>query len=487
MKQRFEKLRVLLGEKLSVYPILIGILFITTELHKNWTISTSINKVLFAFIIIAFCLAVNFLSVLFIKNKIKASLIVLLIIVFNLYYQYLYNWIYELGLTKLLLDLLITIHPGRYIGSFLSIICFVLLILIIKARKNLFSLNLYLNIVISFFLVFEVGSIIFTKPFVVELIPSSNLYTGKLINSIIKDKPNIYFILLDAYTSSASLKKYWGYDNSPFEDSLANMGFYNTHSSKSDYDCTYYCIASYLNMSLLKLNPKKPKNELWLHPDYNTLDLIKKNTVTQRIINSGYIFANYSIFDIDNFDNSNCVWKPNDPESLNKLYERTSWLPIINKIQQMFYQTPESGTLSPNLKLFHILKDSIASDRNVPIFVYAHIMMPHQPFEFDENGNKMSYQYSEILENESYLKQLRYTNTLVIETIRKILASENKKPIIIIQGDHGYRFLKNVDLKNRRIEAHSILSSYLFPKDLSINLNDSINPIQALSLLFNSN
>ncbi len=39
MKQRFEKLRVLFSEKIILYPILVGILFITTELNKNYVIN----------------------------------------------------------------------------------------------------------------------------------------------------------------------------------------------------------------------------------------------------------------------------------------------------------------------------------------------------------------------------------------------------------------------------------------------------------------
>ena len=120
----------------------------------------------------------------------------------------------------------------------------------------------------------------------------------------------------------------------------------------------------------------------------------------------------------------------------------------------------------------------------VPKFYYAHILMPHQPFEYDENGNKMSYEYSTLIKNDSYLKLLRYTNSMVIKTIQNILTNEKKKPFIIIQGDHGYRFLENVDTKIQKTEGHTIFSAYLYPNELKIQLNDSIKPIEALSLLF---
>ena len=83
------------------------------------------------------------------------------------------------------------------------------------------------------------------------------------------------------------------------------------------------------------------------------------------------------------------------------------------------------------------------------------------------------------------MNQLIYTNKLVLNTIKKILITEKKKPIIIIQGDHGYRFFKTRNSKIQRTEAHTIFSSYLLPDDLNRLLNDSIKPVQAFSLLFN--
>jgi hypothetical protein len=238
MKQQFEKLRSLLSEKVFLYPILTGVLFSTIELHKNWTISTTTNKILFIIIVLTFCFAVNLLIRLFIKNKIKASLIATLFIIINLYYQYLFNVINELAITKLFFESINPIHTGRYIVSLLILIVLSLSDFILKSRKKLFDLNLYLNVLISILIIFEVCSILITKPNTVELIPSPNRHTGKLIHSILKEKPNIYFIILDSYTSSESLKKYWGYDNSAFEDSLAKIGFFSTYASKPEYDFT---------------------------------------------------------------------------------------------------------------------------------------------------------------------------------------------------------------------------------------------------------
>jgi hypothetical protein len=487
MKQQFEKLKFLLSEKVFLYPILTGVLFTTVELHKNWTISTTTNKILFVLIVLTFCLAVNFLIRLFIKNKIKASLIATLFIITNLYYQYLFNVINELTITKLFFEFINSIHIQRYIVSFLILVVLSITYFIIKSQKKIFNLNLYLNVLLSIFLIFEIGTIVFTKHFNIKLIPSSNQHSGKLIHSILKDKPNIYFILLDSYTSSESLKKYWNFDNSAFEYSLSKKGFYTTHSSKSDYDETAYCLASYLNMTLLNLDHIPLTYELWVENKNNILNLINRSSVIQQIKNSGYGIVNYSIFEIANSKKYYNTVISNNSETLYSFFQLTSLISVGNYIQTKFYLSSLQPTYFPNLKIFQLLKDSIDYKSNIPKFVYAHIMMPHSPFDFDENGNRMTSEYSNVFNNESYLKQLRYTNALVNETVRKILISEKKKPIIIIQGDHGYRFLNNVNSKIQKTEAFSIFSSYLLPDDIMKNLNDSIKPITVFSLLFNTN
>lgn len=482
MKINISYLRRWLSRQTILYPILTGSLFVIEVLHKDWLISSFINKLFFAIIVIAFCLTAVFITRLLVKNKTKASLVATLFIVICLHFQYFLGYVNEPYIVKPLLNWLDSSHPGRCIISFLGIIGLGVIFLIIRTRKNLSSLNLYFNVLLGILVVFEIGTIIFTKPFAIELIYSPSKHTGTLVNSIIKDKPNIYLILLDSYTSSTSLERYWDYDNSSFEDSLSKVGFFCTHSSQSDYDYTPYCMASYLNMSLLKFGPKQTNNELWLLPKFNTLELIQKNVFVKQIVSSGYSFVNYSIFKIGKTSPLNKAWASEDSNNLQDLLEITIWPTILSEIDVLLY--PDSPPTFENLKVFKLL-GSVADRRNTPFFVYAHIMMPHPPFEYDENGNRTRFQDRNAQNKRSYLKQLVYTNKLVVNTIKRILIAEKKKPIIIIQGDHGYRFLKTRDSKIQRTEAHTIFSSYLFPDDINKLLNDSIRPIDAFSLLFN--
>ncbi|MBU2444072.1 MAG: hypothetical protein KJ666_00675, partial [Bacteroidetes bacterium] len=89
------------------------------------------------------------------------------------------------------------------------------------------------------------------------------------------------------------------------------------------------------------------------------------------------------------------------------------------------------------------------------------------------NDNKNKY---------NYLEQLKYTNKLLIETLNSILFSAEEPPIIVVQGDHGFRAFENED-KNE-IES-SVLNCYYFPDRDYSSLADSSKTINTFRVIFN--
>ena len=81
----------------------------------------------------------------------------------------------------------------------------------------------------------------------------------------------------------------------------------------------------------------------------------------------------------------------------------------------------------------------LAKNRD-PKFVFAHIMAPHPPFVFGENGNKIYYDGNSMNRKTLFINQLKYINKRMINVLEKILYTNNgRNKIIIIQGDHGTR------------------------------------------------
>jgi hypothetical protein len=90
-----------------------------------------------------------------------------------------------------------------------------------------------------------------------------------------------------------------------------------------------------------------------------------------------------------------------------------------------------------------------------PKFVYTHLLLPHRPFIFDENGNLLPPQYGE--DWHYYLGQYQYATKLARQLATKLLANAdpNNPPVIILQSDEGARNLQ------RRTPDNIIMNGYL--------------------------
>ena len=457
MKERFDKVKRLLSEKFTLYPVLTGILFLVNELRKNFVFFTVKESVSLILIVLAFTILIDFLSRKLVKNKIKAALIAVLFVFINLFYLDIFQ---ILSSQKFLIEFINSTtsdHPEVIIIPILFFFWLTISYFILRTKRSLESLNLYLNVLIIAFVLFEAIQC-FIAP-VPQIILAKNKPLP--VNADLKQeqKPDIYYIILDAYTSSESLKKYWKYDNSKFEDSLKQLGFNIAAHSKTDLTHTPYCLASYLNSSSLILDTKQHYNER------NLLQLIRNNRLSDWLRANNYLCFNYSCF--DSFGNN----KYYKFFTYNHFLGRTIWYTNFYKLYH--FLNPSSLVSRTNLEIFSKLNHLTEERHNKPIFTYAHVMMPHFPYYYNEYGKP--YNKSDSLsDKQKYLGQLIYTNSLTLESINDILASSPGKPIIIIQGDHGFRYLADTTLIEKSFETHTIFYASYAPNGIVIP--DTINP-----------
>jgi hypothetical protein len=80
-----------------------------------------------------------------------------------------------------------------------------------------------------------------------------------------------------------------------------------------------------------------------------------------------------------------------------------------------------------------------------PTFVFAHILLPHEPFLFDRDcshlrswtpGHLPSSNRTEVVER--YGAQVQCLNRMVVELARTLVTGRDPAPIVIFQSDHGY-------------------------------------------------
>jgi hypothetical protein len=122
-----------------------------------------------------------------------------------------------------------------------------------------------------------------------------------------------------------------------------------------------------------------------------------------------------------------------------------------------------------------------------PKFIYAHLYLPHPPFFYDENGksNDLKYVITESSQKNKnlFLSYLKYTNKVILKITDNILDATNKKALIIIQSDHGFRdFDGGPD--NPHLFFKNYSAFYFSDKNYS-TIYDSISNINTFPVVLN--
>jgi hypothetical protein len=132
-----------------------------------------------------------------------------------------------------------------------------------------------------------------------------------------------------------------------------------------------------------------------------------------------------------------------------------------------------------------------------PVFVFMHVMAPHDPYVFGPNGEEVSYKYTfgptgtayldPSEEKIAYLNQLIYLTKILEETIENLLENSDDPPIIIIQSDTGPDIgFSDATNELRQVSRMSIFNAYYFPNEKYDLLYDDITPINSFRVVFDS-
>ncbi|MBI2861407.1 MAG: hypothetical protein HYX89_01160 [Chloroflexi bacterium] len=324
----------------------------------------------------------------------------------------------------------------------------------------------------------------------------------ELSTSSPEQMPDIYYIIVDRYANWDTLKEYFNYDNSDFEDYLRQSGFYVAEQSVANYHRTDPSLASSLNMQYLQqLVEVQGKNTSYFMPLYT---LIEHHDVGSMLKKLGYEYVHIGSW-----------WQPTRynryaDENIN-YFTKTFGLFELDGFSKMLFDTTMLSSTNPftdNLqeqrdRTFYVF-DQLAGipDRPEPTFVFAHILMPHEPFIFGPNGEELDpppfyYTDSDLTTGQidelkqRYVEQLRFTNKLLESLFNQILAKSKKSPIIILQSDEGpYNFefvQKGEGWSTDTLRLHMRnLNAYYLPGDAKKYLYPSISPVNSFRVIFDA-
>lgn len=460
-------------KELIVHPLnLILLFFINTSLLKfKAGLSINFYEATISFLIIfALGLAAFFVIKWMIKDRIKSSLILSYTLFVTLFFRDIVEVLAYVKITNALSLFSIFIGELFLTVALVIILLAALTLWLYKTKLKLLKLNSYLNLLTTFFLFIEIIGCGFLEVSEVEL--KNKIELKQPLNNI-TTKPDIYFIILDGYSGFNVLQKHWNFANGELKKFLIDNGFFVAENGKTIYNVTNYSIASTFNMAELNIDT----TDLYAKSSYLSLaELIKNNIVVKRFYELGYDFINLSFFDILNkkkFYQDIYFFKKG-----NIYQDRT----IYGHIYEI-YNENTADMAKINLDIFNRLRTIRSTFNEKPKFIYAHIMMPHPPYYFDAEGNETDFSYANDIENKyNYLEQLKYSNKLLMETLNSIFNSAENPPVIIVQGDHGFRAFEK---ENKNEIEFSVLNCFYFPdKDYSL-LTDSSKTINTFRVIFN--
>ena len=453
-------------------------------------ISTNVNEIIFTDAILSFLMVIIititswFFLNLFLKNIMKSGLL----ISFGLILFFSYGHITSIASQTNIDVSSLPFSHSTYLIPFYFLISILGIIFLIRIKKNLKDFTTITNIIAIVLIVMLLPNVISyafeSKNYETPDIPMN--YNIVTIPEL-KDRPNIYYIILDEYTSNDVLKEIYNYDNSNFLSELNKRGFYVPSNSHSNYVTSPTSIISSLNMAYI--------NNVTYNPTMDGTNKLFNNNQIMRILKSlNYTVVNLSLEygypEIADYDLCKSSLYVNSFHTL--LSETTLW----NPISKLFVDGGDPHR--DNIKCKFSELSNLHNSVDGPFFVFAHLLLPHPPYLFGPNGESVTPEFLSIgagswKDKSGYVSQVQFTNKKALETIDHILQESDTLPIIILQGDHGTPTLlgggglswKNINDDSIR-ERMSIFNAYYFPNLESELLYDTITPVNSFRIVLNN-
>ena len=301
-------------------------------------------------------------------------------------------------------------------------------------------------------------------------------------------RPDVYYIILDGYSRSDVIQALYGYDNTPFLDSLRQLGFYIPDCAQTNYSHTALSLTSSLNMDYLTNLEGLiiPGQE---HPDYQKyIQYVHNSQVFKKFKQLGYDLVTFSTIypltdmpdaDVYIADNKNPLKQYDQRAGISDfevMFLRTTAARLWLESSKAFFEPLQKSLVSPDEQVYERVQFQLAQLELIPDipgskFVFAHIAAPHAPFVFTEDGEYHLYDG----QNEGYAPEITYLNKRILEIVPIILEKSAVPPVIIIQGDHGWH-------KEYRMP---ILNAYYLPDGGAASLYPTITPVNTFRMVFN--
>ncbi len=453
---------------LTVHPLLFALFpflfFYAHNIQEIHTLTLAQTMWLLLLILAITGLAWFLLNLLF-KNSVKAALATTIVITAVLLYGSMVGMIQDVTAVTLRNSLLAPLVVAVLAYVFYRIH---------KSTRGFQTTTQALNVAASFLTVFNLLTIAHYEISASRLLASLAEDAAPIVQSEAQSDamPDIYFIILDEYGHTDTLAEHFDYDNEPFIEHLEDLGFYVAHDSRTENEKTVRCIATILNMEQTCEHEHRRV----------TVQRIEQNPVMCGLESLGYeliYFGHYSELDryeipADEYINHYEVpdFSPFSMQLTNFMLHSSVMASLYQDVADEDYVHFHRRAITKTLK---DLRETTSIEG--PKFVFSHFLVPHVPFVFGPEGESVPIEHTFNYEDkEYYLGQLIYITDQITRVIDSILAESDTEPIIILQSDHGPRWVDGWE---------KILNAFYLPDGGEEMLHDSISPADTFRVVFN--
>lgn len=482
------------NKRFPFYPLLIAmfpVLSVIAENQAEIRLTDAFRSILLS-ALLPVILSLILLPIIRDKNRLAFFLSIVLVLFYS------YGHVYNLLRDATIFDFPIFRH--RYLAT----LWLVLLIIGLKVSLGSGFLRQKLGVPITIsaitLLIFPLWSITARQ---IRSYDKSNstmedIPVSQISDFVIQDKtsPDIYYIILDAYSREDYLKEFYDFDNSDFLNSLRELGFYVAQCSRSNYSQTRLSLSSALNMDYIDAfyggtyqDPSPVNVDVYRE---GLISYLKYSAVRNFLHDRGYKISAFEtgwwwseLYGADHYlqwDNRPTIRRLGEgPNAFEVLFIRSTALSFITALSSDIADLLLPDLDFPNKQhrdrvLFVLDSLSQIPKTDETKFVFAHIVSPHKPFVFGPYGEVLNWEPSYLL---GYPDQIHFLNKRVLEVIESILELSTDPPIIILQADHGA--LMHVGEEGRM----AILNAYYFPDKNYSALYKSISPVNSFRVIFN--
>jgi len=440
----------------KIHPFLVGIFPILIIYSQNIGRVEITELFLPVIIIVGLTIGLYYFLKLILKNENKSAIIVTLILIMLFSYGHIYYLLSDVMIDEF------DIGQNRYLIPAFGLVLGISIFFIIRARRVFDNATSILNVISIVFIIVAISNVALVGAEITSCDKCSNqefFYEARDFSDYFEshefsisenqELPDVYYLILDEYARNDALIEYHNFSNHELTEFLEKKGFHIAKNSFANYPMSVQSIPAIMNMDYINFLADEIGTEVRNYKPLNgkNYGLYPNNMVIKNFKEMDYKIITFNTFALHLHEN---------PLADKTFCHRDKFL-LDNRLADVLARTSIFGYYIERWAEGELRQATLCAFENFgnagnvfdePVFVWAHVMLPHPPWIFGPNGEEITpgkpllitdnpeFRDSGWEPKRQYIQQVQFANKKTIEVVKNILEN-NRNAIIIIQGDHG--------------------------------------------------